>query len=275
MRHFGVYLLMIGLFLANGVVLANPARPVERPIIHACTEDDESYPWLLKNRLGATSFQMRQVEKMLGIRINIVALPWKRCVVEVQNGALHAVIKISYSPQRAETLGVYPMLGDKLDQNKRLHTDSYSLFRVKGAPVQWDGKVLKVEGPVGAQTGFSILEYLQKLGAQTDDGGRSADSHLHKMLLGRLAAVALQTQEGDNSIASNQQFSERLERMQPVLQEKPYFLVFSRQFYAKYPEYAQEVWNAIEVVRESEEYKKHMHQLVNVRQAPAAQPASK
>ena len=51
---------------------------------------------------------------------------------------------------RATELGNYPMAGDKPDANKRLLTDSYSLYRVKGTPVEWDGKVLKVAGTVGA-----------------------------------------------------------------------------------------------------------------------------
>ncbi|MES2949642.1 MAG: hypothetical protein V4858_13960 [Pseudomonadota bacterium] len=133
-------------------------------------------------------------------------------------------------------------------------TDSYSLYRVKGTPVEWDGKVLKVTGSVGAQSGFSVVDQLKTLGAKVDDATRSADDNLKKLLAGRFVALALQTEEGDTSIERDPEFKGKIERIKPVLVEKPYFLMFSKPFTAKNPAYVQEVWDAIGKVRESAEY---------------------
>jgi polar amino acid transport system substrate-binding protein len=241
-----------------GMIL--PVLAVDKPVIKTCTENDESYPWILKDRPGVTNFQLKLVEKQVGAKLDITPLPWKRCLEELRTGAMDAAFKLSYSPARAAELGVYPMAGGKLDASKRLLMSSYSLYRLKGAGanVSWDGKALKANGPVGAQTGFSIGEQLISLGITVDDGARAAKDHLHKLALSRIVAVALQTEEGDMSIATDPELRDRIEKVQPVLVEKPYFLIFSKQFHAKNPEYAQEIWNAIETARESPEYKKHV-----------------
>jgi len=243
------------LTFALACVLAQSlALAADKPAIRACTENEDSFPWVLKDRPGLTVQMLRMVEKQVGGKIEVVPLPWKRCLDDIKNGAVDAAFKISYSAARATELGNYPMTADKPDASKRLLTDSYSLYRVKGTPVEWDGKVLKVVGTVGAQSGFSVVEQLKTLGAKVDDATRSADDNLKKLVAGRFVALALQTEEGDTSVDRDPEFKGKIERIKPVLVEKPYFLIFSKQFTAKNPAYVQEVWDAIGKVRESTEY---------------------
>ena len=236
-------------------IAASPFAAISKPVVKVCTENDDSYPWVLKNRPGLTILQLQLVEKKVQGKLAIEPLPWRRCLEEIKTGGVDAVFKISYSAARAAELGVYPMQGDKLDAGKRLLTDSYSLYRLKGTKVEWDGKTLKVDGVVGAQSGFSVVDQLKSLGAKVDDGVRSADISLRKMLAGRIVALALQTEEGDMSIEGDPDFKTKIERIKPVLVEKPYFLIFSKQFYAANTVYAKEIWEAIAAVRESDEYK--------------------
>jgi polar amino acid transport system substrate-binding protein len=226
----------------------------DKPPIKACTENEDSFQWVLKDRPGLTVLMLRMVEKQVGGKIEVVPLPWKRCLDDVKTGAVDAAFKISYSAARAAELGNYPMSGDKPDASKRLLIDSYSLYRVKGTPVEWDGKVLKVPGSVGAQSGFSVVDQLKGLGAKVDDGTRSADDNLKKLVAGRFVALALQTDEGDISVENNPEFKGKVERIKPFLVEKPYFLIFSKPFTTKNAAYVQEVWDAIGKVRESPEY---------------------
>lgn len=230
------------------------ALAADKPPIRACTENEDSFPWVLKDRAGLTVQMLRMVEKRVGGRIEVVPLPWKRCLEDIKNGKVDAAFKISYSAARAAELGNYPMAGDKPDASKRLLTDTYSLYRLKGTAIEWDGKVLKAGGPVGAQSGFSVVDQLKGLGAKVDDGTRSADDNLKKLLAGRFVALALQTEEGDISVESDPEFKGKIERLKPVLVEKPYFLMFSKQFTSKNAAYVQEVWDAIGTVRESAEY---------------------
>ncbi len=227
----------------------------EAPVLQICTGDDESYPWQFNDRPGVLMHMMRMVEKSVDGKFTIQAKPWKRCLSELNAGQVHAAFKASYSVERAAEGAVYPMVAERPDVDKRLMTDQYSLFRLKGSAVEWDGKRLTADGIVGAQTGFSVVAQLKSLGATVDDGTRQAPASLQKLLRGRVVAVALQTQEGDTLVARNPEFAANIERIQPVLVEKPYFLVFSRSFFAEHEAHARLIWSAIARVRESTEYK--------------------
>lgn len=237
------------------VAVMGSARAAEPSVVRVCTGDDESYPWQLNDRPGVLTYTMRMVEQKVAGRFIIEAKPWKRCLMELNVGKIDAAFKASYSAERAADGAVYPMMADRLDVDKRLLTDQYSLFKLKGAAIEWDGKQLIAAGVVGAQSGFSVVVQLKGLGATVDDGSRHAKANLQKLLLGRVIAVALQTQEGDALLAQNAEFAARIERIQPVLIEKPYFLVFSRNFYAEHEALSRQIWSAIAQVRESREYK--------------------
>jgi len=224
------------------------------PVVKLCHENEDSYPWLFKDRVGLTTSLLKMAEKSSGVKLEIQPLPWKRCLEEAKAGTIDGVIKISFAADRTDFLA-YPMAADKPDASKRLLSDSYSLYRMKGSnAATWDGKVLKAEGSVGAQSGFSIVKTLTGLGAKVDDAVRSADTNLLKLANGRLAAVALQTEEGDISIATNPELSGKVEKVSPVLVEKPYFVTFSKPFYAREAATAKKIWDAIEAARESAEY---------------------
>lgn len=242
--------LLIPLILGS---LSSPLLAADVAVTRICHENEESYPWILKDRVGLTTALLKLTEKQLGSKLEVLALPWRRCLDEVKSGAIDGIVKISYSAERAAELAVYPMVGDKPDASKRLLNDTYSLYRMKGSAVSWDGKVLKVDGAVGAQSGFSIVKQLTSLGAKVDDATRSADDNLKKLVLGRVVAVALQTEEGDISVASNPDRA-KIEKITPVLVEKPYFVAFSKQFHAKEPAHAKKIWDAIAAARESAEY---------------------
>ncbi len=223
--------------------------------IKICHENEDSYPWIFKDRPGLTTSLLKMAEKVYGGKVEVLPLPWKRCQEDAKTGAVDGIVKISHSPERMEFL-VYPMAGDKPDASKRLLNDTYSLYRMKGATnANWDGKTLKVDGTVGAQSGFSIVKQLTTLGARVDDGTRSADANLQKLVNARVVAVALQTEEGDISITKNPEVNGKVEKITPVLVEKPYFVAFSKQFYAKDAASAKKFWDAIATARESNEYK--------------------
>lgn len=231
------------------------SHAAEAPQMQICTGDDDAYPWQMNERPGLLMHLMQMVEQRVGGRFTITAKPWKRCLLELRSGDVHAAFKSSYSPERAAEGAVFPMLGDRPDAAKRMLMDSYSLFRLKGSHVEWDGRQLRADGVIGAQTGFSIVAQLRALGATVDDGTRLAPVSLQKLLAGRVVAVALQTQEGDTRLAQNPEFAARIERVQPVLTEKPYFLVYSRQFFAQHEDHARAIWDAIALARESAEFR--------------------
>ena len=243
------------LFAVVLVVSVIPGSGASASALRVCFEDGDSYPWILHNRPGLTTSLLKMVEAQTAIQMDMTALPWKRCMHEVATGNMDALFKISYSAERAAELGVYPMIDGRPDESKRLFTDSYSLYRLKGAEVSWDGKVLKADGPIGAQSGFSVVDLLKSLGAQVDDGSRLPDASMRKLLAGRITALALQTNEGDATLLRIPGANDNVEKLSPVLVEKPYFFIFSKQFHEAKRKQAEVIWNAIGVTRESAAYK--------------------
>ncbi|WP_460532793.1 substrate-binding periplasmic protein [Chitinimonas naiadis] len=228
--------------------------------VRICSEDEDSYPWVLKDKPGLNVIMMRLVEKQLGTTVEVQPLPWKRCMALVKAGELDGLFKISFAPDRLET-GRYPMVGDRPDASKRMLDESYSLYRLKGSKVEWDGTAIRnAPEPIGAQPGYSIIPQLKGMGMRVDDGVRGAAEHFQKLLVGRVSAVALQTLQGDASLAQRPEFVAKIERIDPPLVTKPYFLMLSKPFVEKYPDFAQKVWETVAVVRESGEYKTAMQQ---------------
>ncbi|MBY0446740.1 MAG: hypothetical protein K2Q15_16215 [Burkholderiales bacterium] len=104
---------------------------------------------------------------------------------------------------------------------------------MKGSAVSWNGKELLYlyGGVIGAQTGFTIVSQLKELGVQVDDQTRSAEVNLKKLIVNRVVAVALQTQEGDRTLTLIPELANKIEKVTPPLIEKNYYLMFSKEFY--------------------------------------------
>lgn len=222
-----------------------------------CHEDMDVYPWVLKDRPGLNIVHMRAVEQKLGVKFEIVSLPWKRCQEDMREGKVDGIFAASFKTERLE-MGLYPMVGDKLDPTRAMMFDGYSMYRVKGTSAQWDGKKLTAVGTIGAQPGYSIIDQLKPLGVKVDDGAKAASDNLRKLLAARVDAVALQTLEGDNALATQPEFSEKIEKVKLPLVEKPFFLMLSKQFVAKYGDFSADIWKTLADVRESPDYKSKM-----------------
>ncbi|PHV12532.1 substrate-binding periplasmic protein [Chitinimonas sp. BJB300] len=246
----------ITLLLACLALTGLSAQAAEKPAsIKLCTDNLESFPWLVNGRDGLNIIHLKQVGQKLGIKVEISPVPWVRCLDDMRQGTVDGAFASSFKQDRL-AMGFYPGASDKPDTAKYLMMSGYSLYRLKGNNVSYDGKTISnLTTAVGAQQGYSIIEQLKTMGVRVDDGTRGADDNLRKLVAGRLQVVALQTQEGDNSIAQSE-FNGKVEKISPPLVEKPYFLMLSKQFYGKYTEFSNEIWDAVVSVRDSPEYKK-------------------
>jgi polar amino acid transport system substrate-binding protein len=84
-------------------------------------------------------------------------MPWKHCPEGVEKGGIAGAFAASYTDERAK-YAVYPLAGGKPDPLRRLHTDGYTLLRLKGSTVGWDGhKFSNLSGPIGTQAAYSIV----------------------------------------------------------------------------------------------------------------------
>ncbi len=222
--------------------------------IKLCHDDADSAPWLVKNSKGLNIVLMEAAAAKTGAKLEIVALPWKRCLGAVEDKSIDGAIAASYKDDRAK-FAVYPTVGDKLDEGKRLHTEEYSLYRAKGSNISWDGtKFSNLTGSVGAQRGYSIIDNLKKSGAKVDEGGALAKDNMKKLVGGQVQAVALTTQEGDLLLATTE-FSGKAEKVTPPLIQKTYYTIFGKEFYSKNTKIVDSLWSQMATVRESKDYK--------------------
>ncbi|WGL61351.1 transporter substrate-binding domain-containing protein [Pigmentibacter sp. JX0631] len=228
--------------------------------ISFCYEDQDSYPWVLKNGTGLNIEHLKLVGKKLQINIHFMPMPWNRCLEELRKGDVDAAFAGSYKAERIE-FGYYPTLNGKLDgkvdESKRLHTNQYSLYVLKGENiVKWDGKNILGLSTVGSLTGYSINEFFIKKNIRVDDGTRLPISILEKLLNKRFNAIALQDNRADYIINSNPKFKNSIIKLTPPLEKKSYFLIISKKFKEEEPILSNKIWDNIQDVRESKEFQK-------------------
>lgn len=185
--------------------------------------------------------------KNVGIDVRFVRLPWKRCLISLRDGRVDAVFNSSFVRERL-TFAVYPGGLRMPDPAARIATISYSLYRLRGAGISWDGRAFAgVRGPIGAVIGYSIVGELSRLGVEAEPVGSSRQNFV-KMSIGRLSAAALHTVTGDRLLAGGDFPS--IERVDPPVAVKDYYLVVGRGFVRDHPDLADRLWAEIAAIRD-------------------------
>lgn len=241
------------LFLLS--VLSFFSAPVRaQDVLKVCYEGEDVRPWRHKDGTGLNFELLSRVAKRAGVVFEFEATPWRRCFIEVQNGNSSAILGASFKAERM-AYAAYPG-GATPDAKRSAYHDRYVLIRRKGDKLDWDGKMFyNLVGPIGVQNGYSIGSDLKTIGVTIDDGGHSLADNIQKLLSGRIAGVAGLAGEMNTLFAAESQLRSKLEAAPVPLQEKPYYLLLSNQLVQTRPELAERIWAAIEVVRQSKEYR--------------------
>jgi len=145
------------------------------------------------------------------------------------------------------------------DTHRKLFDQSYRLYVRAGSGIGWDGATLThVQGPVGATPGYAVVPVLRAMGVQVAEEPNHL-ANLRKLVAGRIAAYAeLDTHVRPLLRSDATQFGNIVELSPPVL-TKPYYLMFSKVFYARLPDVAERIWDAIALVNESVAYQDLLH----------------
>jgi polar amino acid transport system substrate-binding protein len=239
------------------LLLAVPAARARPPSLVFCHEDQDSYPWVLKDRPGLNVLLIRQLEREIGVPIRVVALPWMRCLAELTANSVDGAFSASFKAERLQ-MGRYPTGKDgKPDPALRLHMASYSLYRPRGSALYWNGSRLEnLQGAIGTLAGHSIIDVLREMGAQVDDRSKSPVETLRKVALGRLQGAVLQTSRASHLLGNHPDLAAVIERDPAVLDERPYFLLLSFKLVEQEPAFSAQLWKQVERVRESPQFKR-------------------
>jgi polar amino acid transport system substrate-binding protein len=223
-------------------------------LIRLCFEQSDVRPWRTREGTGLNFSLINAAAISVGVRVEYIPLPWKRCLSELKANTVDGAIGASFKPDRLE-FGVYPG-GKSPDTNKRLYIERYVLVRRKFSPVQWNGRAFSnLDGAIGTQLGYSIGDMLQGLKLTVDDGSTTLPELMQKLLAGRLSAAAVLSNELKFWMKQEPALAAKLEVLQTALAEKPYFLMLSHQLVDTAPALAAEVWAAIEQQRKSAPYR--------------------
>ncbi|MBC7951011.1 MAG: transporter substrate-binding domain-containing protein [Rhodospirillaceae bacterium] len=223
-------------------------------VLRAAFEDKALPPYYMgdstevdADRPGVSIELLRAAAKEAGIEVEFVRMPWVRCQKSLQKGEVDAIFNASFKEDRLE-FGVYPMAGAKPDPSRRIATVAYALYRLKDGPVSWDGKIIEgLDGPVGAQSGYSIIEDLTRMGIKTEEA-QASTTNFKKLASKRIPAVAALVVTGDALLATGE-FA-NVEKVTPPLVTKDYFVMFSHQFYDGKRALAESLWGKLAEVRE-------------------------
>jgi polar amino acid transport system substrate-binding protein len=228
---------------------AAPANPT----VTVCFERADVKPWRTEDGRGLNFELLRLVAEREHIHFDFQSMPWKRCLAQLKANAVDGAFAVSFQAERRE-IGEYPG-GATPDATKRMHVDRYVLLRRKGSTVDWDGTALhNVDGAIGAQLGYSVTEVLRRLNVKVDEGSQRAEELVRKLLAGRVAAAAVGGSDARTLLAGP--YGPQIEALPTPLIEKPYFLILSHQMVQSRAALARRVWDAIEVERNSEAYRR-------------------
>jgi len=243
-------LILYTMLLVGSADFANAVQP-----LRMCYEDTSVYPWITGDNKGLVITELHLVEEKLGTRFEMVRLPWKRCLSEVQAGKIDAAIAASYSDGRA-AWGIYPRNADgALDREARLHTDSFHIYRRLDSTIRWNnGKLENLgEQPVGAQLGYSVGRYLEDAGYSMHYVPASED--LMRMLSNNALQVAvLQNYEALRILQANPALERLVVRDGEPVRVADQYLLFSAAAYARDEPLVKAIWHTMAVARKSKRY---------------------
>ena len=228
-------------------------------VLTVAFEDQVQFPYymgegatVLTAKPGAAVELIQKIEsKIPGVKVVFQRCPVKRCLNDLETGAIDGLFNISFQEARL-TMAAYPWKDGSVDPERRLTTLNYSFYKPKGSDFSWDGK--NVSGTVetiGATDGYSIGSDLEKMGI-TVSPATSSEGNLKKLIAGRVSAIAMQEAKGDYLISQNQAEYGNIEKVETPIKSKPYYLVLSNQFKAKDATMAEKIWDAVGELRKEQ-----------------------
>lgn len=238
------------------VIFLNPIGSYASTIktIKLAYSDIESFPFqmgdgnTMATPPGLSIDVIEQAAHSLNIKIQYVRLPGKRLLHHIRANQVDGGFIFSYSHERAKYAS-YPIKNQQVDSTLHIATLDYFFYKLKDQTLEWNGKILKDKQsrPVGAHRGFSIINKLKE--NEIDTLEVQTTEKLFEMLKKkRLAAVAIQSNIADSYI--NEKKIANIERIEPPISTKYYYLIFSHQFTKDNPKLARDIWQTIGTIRD-------------------------
>ncbi len=207
-----------------------------------------------KDRPGWQIELFEEVEARTGVKFEYVFVPWDQALRLVRTGAAQAAFNSSYKPERA-VYGAYPMRDGKPDPSRATVLYAYVLYAHRDSGITWDGQRIRgLDGPLAVEKSAAILSQLGKLGVQTLELP-NYEAMLSMVSGRRVQALAGVDQIVDTMLTTKADHFADIVKVEPPLQRRVGFLMFSKSFCASKSDVCEAVWNAIGEIRQTDAFK--------------------
>lgn len=255
MTCLSVMLLLPPLGTAAEAIKDSPGKSLKTITIGMCPTALPPYCVDDAAKGPGTLFELLQLTaRNLNLDIQFRRAPWKRRLLEIEMNEVDGISFASFKKERMK-IGVYPMKYGKPDTDRRTHTVAYYFYKLENSPFMWDGQAFhNLDGPVGVQRGAAIVGLLKAKGVRVEES-KAARQGLMKLVKGRVAAYVEVGNFADVDLANEPEKFKGVVKIPTPIREKPYYLMLSHKFVKEHPQLAEQIWDEIEKVRESKEYK--------------------
>lgn len=222
-------------------------------------ENADSYPWSMKDGTGINFILLNLVDDALPeVDFKYNQVPWKRCFINIETARTQGCFAASYEEKRLK-FGHYPGThkDGAVDETLRLHSSSYSVYTLKDTDISVTDKmtISGLTGNIASPAGYSIGKDLKDAGYSVDSLASKTANNFSKLMAGRIQAVAALTLNGNNILAQQKRFSDKIDVLNPPLVNKPYYLMLSKEFLKQNKPLAEKIWATIASVRDSQIFK--------------------
>lgn len=244
---------LLPLFSFSGLLQASTPAVVPEKLVF-CHEDQNAYPWVFPHMGSYDGLNIRmlnQLSRQLEVTIELIGLPWKRCLAQLQQNEVNGAFAASFKKERLN-MGLYPITkaGD-LDANQRIHMSGYSLYILKGSALGWNGEgFFNLKGDISIQNGFSIGDRLKELGIKPIEFKNPKDSLLN-LKAGNVEGAALQPERTDKILKKHPELAKHIEKYPVPISQKPYYVMISFELAKDHPKFVETFWYQLSQLRES------------------------
>lgn len=195
-----------------------------------CLDSNFWYPFTLSKNEQATGIHIDIINQALSdldYQVTYTALPWKRCLLGVEQGTFDGVATASYKAERNRYLHYPADAATTLSSPLRVMLVEYVVVTLADHNYHFDGSPQSIPQPVRAPHGYSIVEDLKKVGLEVDDASYGDESNFRKLLRHRTGAVVA-IPETAHELSKRPEYQDKLRISTKSFRAKSYYLPFSR-----------------------------------------------
>ncbi len=232
--------------------LAGPANAGQ--LISLCVDAQPHPPYFYADREGSLQLLEKMAAARAGYTLEIHREPNRRCLEDLRVNAIDAV-GASAVNTASLAVAIFPRKGGAIDRQRALTAARTVVFRLQGGSALWNGKDFRnLNTRVLIPPGMLLVsQRLEQMGVAYDDGARDFQGIGAKLLAHR-AELAIGLEYDVAELQRQDEFAEKIEVLPMPFTETEYYLAFSREFYAKHPEQAENMWNALAAMKRSPEF---------------------